>query len=170
VRSALTGLLLALLMLAGCASSWRDEATPDVYVALIDESATRKSGDARTLAIARRTLECQDSWFDHAGLSEEWMPAVIDLKKRCSESRAVVDDFRRPHRMVANDDETAGVTDDHNAGMIELSPIGFDPGKTKAVVVVRHYCGGLCGSGSIVALRRTEAGWQKVKSTRLWWE
>ena len=54
--------------------------------------------------------------------------------------------------------------------MVELSSVGFDPDKTRAVVVVRHYCGGLCGSGSMLALRRTEAGWQIVKNTRLWFE
>ena len=98
------------------------------------------------------------------------MPPVTDLKKRCSDSRTVADDFRTPHRMVANDDLTAGLTDDHSAGMVYLSPIGFDPGKGKAVVLVRRYCGGDCGSGSIVALRRTESGWQIVKSSTLWLE
>jgi hypothetical protein len=96
VRSSLITFLLALVMLAGCASSWRDAATRDVYVALIDHAA-RKNGEARTVAVARRTLECQHVSFDRS-LSEEWMPAVADLKKRCSESRAVADAFRTPHR------------------------------------------------------------------------
>ena len=45
-------------------------------------------------------------------------------------------------------------------GLVSVSSVGYNTERTLAIVKVRHGCGGLCGSGHDVLLRRAESGWR----------
>jgi hypothetical protein len=46
-----------------------------------------------------------------------------------------------------------------SGGFIEVSAVGFDPNKTRALVYVAHHCGGLCGGGTHHFLRKYDGHW-----------
>ncbi len=54
------------------------------------------------------------------------------------------------------------------AGYVKVSlPILSEDG-TWAVILVEHYCGGLCGTGKLHLLMRGESGWSVVVTDGLW--
>lgn len=55
------------------------------------------------------------------------------------------------------------------AGVLRLSPIGFNATRTKALVYVQHSCGTLCGSGWFVLLEQAGHEW-KPKSVDIYIE
>ena len=53
-------------------------------------------------------------------------------------------------------------------GFHEFSAIGFDAARSSAILYTSHSCGGLCGSGSLVTLRRAAGRWQVAEAQTLW--
>lgn len=51
---------------------------------------------------------------------------------------------------------------------VSLSAIGYSETRDHAILSVNHACGGLCGGGRIVLLRRGPRGWHIVKIRRTW--
>ena len=57
---------------------------------------------------------------------------------------------------------------------LELAPhrafshIGFNPGRTQAIVYTSYRCGGTCGSGHYVLLERTGRHWRIASATMAW--
>ncbi len=47
-------------------------------------------------------------------------------------------------------------------GIVWLSPVAFSKDRRHAMVWVRNFCGGLCGSGMMWKLDFTVQGWQAV--------
>jgi hypothetical protein len=56
----------------------------------------------------------------------------------------------------------------HSDGSISLSAIGYNAKGDAAILMVEHGCGSLCGSGSIVVVRRDGGRWHLVSNTNLW--
>jgi hypothetical protein len=50
-----------------------------------------------------------------------------------------------------------------SAGCIDVSAVGFDEQKTRAMVYLAHHCGYLCGGGRYYYLEKSEGRWQKVR-------
>jgi hypothetical protein len=48
----------------------------------------------------------------------------------------------------------------NSGGYIEVSAVGFDEAKTRAMVYVAHHCGGLCGAGTYHFLEKTDEAWR----------
>ena len=48
-------------------------------------------------------------------------------------------------------------------GFLELSAVGFDKTRERAVVYMAHSCGGLCGEGGYHFLERQADGWTAVR-------
>lgn len=53
-------------------------------------------------------------------------------------------------------------------GYLKLSSPGLSRDGSKAVVYAHHHCGGLCGTGRILHLSRTETGWSITSERMLW--
>ena len=49
-----------------------------------------------------------------------------------------------------------------SAGFIDLSAVGFNAGKTQALVYIGHACGSLCGGGRFHFLTRSQGKWTDV--------
>ncbi len=54
------------------------------------------------------------------------------------------------------------------AGFASLSAIGYGNAGSEAIVYVQHSCGGLCGNGSMVRLKRQGDRWRVVSIQELW--
>lgn len=55
-----------------------------------------------------------------------------------------------------------------SGGYASLSRVGFDAGGNRALVYIKHSCGGLCGSGHYVLLKKEEGAWKVEKSRMVW--
>jgi hypothetical protein len=53
-------------------------------------------------------------------------------------------------------------------GFIRFSKLAFTPAHDQAVVYVSHSCGGLCGTGWLVWLRRSSTRWAIAAQSMLW--
>jgi hypothetical protein len=53
-------------------------------------------------------------------------------------------------------------------GLIELSAVGFNSGKTIAVVFIGYHCGEECRGGEFRALENKGAKWQLLTGRGLW--
>ena len=53
----------------------------------------------------------------------------------------------------------------HSEGIINLSAVGFNSDRTKALVFVVHYCGNTCGSQSYIFLEKKSDKWTTVTFT-----
>lgn len=53
-------------------------------------------------------------------------------------------------------------------GYASLSAIAYDSGSSTAIVYVQHSCGGLCGSGEVVRLKREDDRWRVVSIKQTW--
>jgi hypothetical protein len=55
-----------------------------------------------------------------------------------------------------------------SSGYWEFSRVGFDNGNREAVVYLGRHCGGLCGTGNLVLLRKVSGKWVVKNSAMLW--
>ena len=56
----------------------------------------------------------------------------------------------------------------NNFGFFVVSHVGLNLGKTEALLYVNHFCGGLCGSGDYVLMRKVNGVWHIVDRYRTW--
>lgn len=54
------------------------------------------------------------------------------------------------------------------AGMLRMSLAVVNEDRSKALIYFEHACGGLCGTGHLYLLDRTQSGWRKAGSWMLW--
>ena len=50
-----------------------------------------------------------------------------------------------------------------SGGYLQVSAVGFDSARTRAMVYMAHHCGGLCGGGTHYLLEKIDAAWRKAK-------
>jgi hypothetical protein len=50
-----------------------------------------------------------------------------------------------------------------SAGYMQFSAVGFDAGKTRALVYIAHHCGNLCGGGAHHLLQKVDGAWIEVR-------
>lgn len=55
-----------------------------------------------------------------------------------------------------------------SAGLARISQPVLAKDRMQALIFVAHYCGGLCGTGTILLLNRTGTDWQVIKKQMLW--
>jgi hypothetical protein len=53
-------------------------------------------------------------------------------------------------------------------GFWRLSPVGYNTRGTEALVYLEHNCGGLCGAGGLVVLKKESGRWVVKNSLMLW--
>jgi hypothetical protein len=56
----------------------------------------------------------------------------------------------------------------NNFGYFVVSHVGLNLNKTEALLYVDHFCGGLCGGGDYVLMRRVNGVWHIVDSHSTW--
>lgn len=53
-------------------------------------------------------------------------------------------------------------------GIFEISEVGFNQTKDKAVVYYEWFCGSLCGDGNLAILRKENGNWKIEEILNLW--
>ena len=53
-------------------------------------------------------------------------------------------------------------------GFIELSRVGFAPDGRQAVFYAANYCGGTCGTGTYVVMRKLNSSWRVANEVLMW--
>jgi len=56
----------------------------------------------------------------------------------------------------------------NSIGVLSFSNVGFNDLKDQAAFVLSVACGGLCGSGHLVVMKRSTTGWHSEESKSLW--
>jgi hypothetical protein len=56
----------------------------------------------------------------------------------------------------------------NNLGYFVVSHVGLNLNKTEALLYVDHFCGGLCGGGSYVLMRKVNGEWHVVDHHETW--
>jgi hypothetical protein len=56
----------------------------------------------------------------------------------------------------------------HSFGFYVVSHVGMNLTKTEALLYIEHYCGGLCGGGDYVLMRKVNGTWQVIDRHGTW--
>ena len=113
-------------------------------------------------------------------LETDWKPVVDSYRSENAQPRVV-----RPNHKLGLPYEVApaatlaaffkmnrATSDSWNAfyrrypgsgGYLEVSAVGFDAAKTRAMVYLAHSCGSLCGGGQHYLLEQVEGTWREAK-------
>ena len=55
-----------------------------------------------------------------------------------------------------------------NFGFFVVSHVGLNLNKTEALLYLDHFCGGLCGGGDYVLMRKVNSAWHVVERHMTW--
>jgi hypothetical protein len=56
------------------------------------------------------------------------------------------------------------IPENHEPGLVFLSAVEFSEDRSKAIVLIGHRCGGLCGGGYITVMEKRNGGWHKANA------
>lgn len=143
-----------------------------VYATLIDDEIPAKPA-RKQLVVQRETVVNKDCIVSGGALETDWKPVADDFKAQNARARFVAPDrdLHRSYVVVARKDLLAYFTKGggrwpafyerypDSGGYVELSAVGFDDRKTRAMVYVAHACGDLCGHGSYRLLEKVAGKW-----------
>ncbi len=145
-----------------------------VYASLIARDPRMSDGGrAKRLVVQRETVTNNACTVSGGALETDWKPVVDDFKIQNAHVRFVMPDrdLRVPYVVVPRKDimaffrKTGGNWPEFyrrypdSGGYIEMSAVGFDRSKTRAMVYVAHSCGGLCGNGADHLLEKVDGVW-----------
>ena len=147
-----------------------------VYATLIAAEGPARRDASKQLVIQRETVVNKDCTVSGGALETDWKAVADDFKLENAHVRFVSPDrdLHRPYVVVPEKDLLAFFTKQggnwpafyrqypDSGGYVELSAIGFDRSKTRAMVYVAHHCGGLCGGGSYHLLEKVDAKWREA--------
>jgi hypothetical protein len=157
-----------------------------VYAMLIAAEVPASGGKVRQLVVQRETAVNKDCMVSGGALETDWKPVADDFKLQNAHVRFVSPDrdLHRPYSVVPQKDILAFFTRQggswpafyrrfpDSGGYVEVSAVGFARSKTRAMVYVSHYCGGLCGGGSYHLLEKVGGAWREADvpgvSTCMW--
>lgn len=158
---------------------YEDEEAYAVYSAIIPTEWPTTVAKAKTLAISRETrgyemcLRPEGEWQGTVG------PAISDYVKKNEKPMLLQNNFNLdvPYQLLTADEVKAAFAAGswegfykqfpNSGGLMELSAVGFNKGKTVAVVYMGHGCGGLCGGGGFHVLQKKDGKWIPLKWTGL---
>jgi len=190
--------LLALLLFApppepAPAPSRSDDTVAIVNVLIADRLASRGEAPggtyvvlvAETLALCPPDEPEEDAFtMTSAVMDPEVLPDVPPTLRRellCEQSGGMLPSSRYDGAEVVLNDRTADIFsagvegwDDfyqrypESRGLLEVTSPAFSPDREHALVYMSHSCGGLCGTGWLVHLKRSASGW-RIESRRMLW-
>jgi hypothetical protein len=174
----------------------RTDATEEefaVYAATIDKliagGVAAFAGNAKVTLLVIKDHTVADRFFpglleNHEYIRQE-LPSLLDetlndYKHKNKEQSSLKDSFKLKikHVLISEEEikqtiKDAGWKDFYekypeSGGLISFSRVGFDSRMTQALVYFEHWCGGLCGSGNYILLRKEGESWKVVSVSRAW--
>jgi hypothetical protein len=120
------------------------------------------------LDLNRSPIPSELTWLLQALPGAE--PATLaDFERRLDDRRSLSDILPRWRVWVVRRNQAG--EPEHPLGWAPLngfSHIGFNAGRTQAIVYVSYVCGGMCGDGHYVLLERTGRRWRISRHFRGW--
>ena len=123
-------------------------------------------------SLKSRASLLSDAWFAHSSRitrASFFLNSVfstdISADLRLTGARAV---FVNPSDLVATKASDFEARFPNNLGYFVISHVGLNLDKTEALVYVDHFCGGLCGSGDYVLMRKVGGVWHVVDQHNTW--
>jgi hypothetical protein len=159
--------------LTGQAETPVDPESYAVYRALIPNDLT---GDGHII-LRRETVTYSRCFPRGRPLDEEWKPVVEDFKLQNLQPRTLEAgfDIGREYLLVPWKDLQTAFTQlpggswwiffaryPNSGGYIDVSAVGFDSTKTRAMVYVAHHCGQLCGRGAFHLMEKADGQWREA--------
>jgi hypothetical protein len=156
-----------------------------VYATLIASEIPAKPS-RKQLVIQRETVINKDCIVSGGALDTDWKPVADDFKIQNARVRFIAPDrdLRRSYIVVPQKELLAYFTKQgdrwpafyerhpDSGGIVELSAVGFNAARTRAMVYVAHSCGDLCGGGSYHLLEKVNGKWDEAAvpgvSTCMW--
>jgi len=152
------------------------------YASLLPNEWTIRVGKAKTLVIQEETATRWDCMPSGEAMQTTWKP-VVDAYRAANAA---------PHKLLANQElgipyqvvpgKAIALSFDRlipnggsdgwsgfyrkypdSGGYVEMSAVGFDSAKVRAMVYIGHSCGGLCGGGTHHLLEKVEGVWRAAK-------
>jgi len=174
--------LFLIALLSQQPASLEDPDAYGVYNALIPFNWLLRDAHATELLI-QSTTEADSSWYKECApsgsdLTGPWLEALADFKAQNKTAKLLAARFSLPvsYRFESKDtifaffsSPQSGHWDAFHAaypkarGFIQLSAVGFDKARERAIVYIAHSCGGLCGQGGYAFLQKTPDGWRGAR-------
>jgi len=148
-----------------------------VYAALLPDNQIwgNWASKAKSLVIQQetttRTVNGQECLPRGIEVREAWLGVVDDYKKQNQMPRLLVRSFplEKPYDLVESQQILTVPSWDsfytrypESGGFIQLSAVGFNADKSKALVYISHHCGTLCGTGGYVFLEKRDGKWARA--------
>ena len=151
-----------------------------VYSTLLPNEWTVRVAHATTLVIQKETATNRECMPSGKPLETDWRPVVDGFKAANAKVCAVLSgyDLGRPYVVVSSedirltfkelpDDPMSGWTGFYrrypeSGGYLQVSGVGFDTPKLRAMVYMAHYCGNRCAGGMYHFLEKTNGTWREV--------
>ena len=148
-----------------------------VYASLLGAEVADTGQEVRRVVIQRETVTNTECTISGGALETDWKPVVDDFRIQNAGIRFVLPDrdLRLPYLVVTRKEirssfvkGPAGWPDFYkrypgSAGYVEVSAVGFNRPRTRAMVYMAHHCGGLCGGGSYHLLEKVNGAWREAK-------
>jgi hypothetical protein len=177
-------------------SASRTDATEEefaVYAATIDrlyaDGVAAFAGNAKVALIVIKEHTVADQHFpglldNSEYIRQELVPlsdeTLNDYKQKNREQSPLKDSFKLKikHVLISEEGIKQAIKDagwksfyekyPASGGLVGFSRVGFNAATNQALVYLEHWCGGLCGSGNYVLLRKEGEGWKVVSVSRAW--
>jgi hypothetical protein len=151
-----------------------------IYAHLLSDHWMVKHARATVLVIQKETQTDTSSrcTLSREALESDWRPVLDDFEAANAGARTLLggDQLGRPYMVVPSAEIRAAMdTSAENPwagfhrrypdarGYLQVSAVGFDAEKRRAMVYLAHYCGLLCGGGRHHFLQKVDGVWQTVK-------
>jgi hypothetical protein len=163
-----------------------------VYAARLPDEWPWAEAHARQLAIQQETTvfpklgtgtECLPSGDD---FPESWKEVLADYKRQNERTRILARGFviEKPYNLIPKQEFADLFKKDgpgwngfysrypDSGGIIQLSAVGFNRERTKAMLYLGHSCGWLCGGGGYSLVQKKDGKWVRaiVKGVSCAWE
>jgi hypothetical protein len=92
-------------------------------------------------------------------LETDWRPVVESYNTENAKVRILI-----PGQRLGLDYDVVPAAVIRSSGnYIQVSAVGFNESKTRALVYVAHYCGSLCGGGRHHILEKADGAWREAR-------
>jgi hypothetical protein len=100
-----------------------------------------------------------------------WKPAFDAYRAAKQTVRALLpgQELGFPHKIMTAREIFLAPASLDSRGHIQLSAVGFDAARTRAIVSMAYQCGGLCGGGSLYLLEKVTGVWREAGKLCEWW-
>src|SRR5262249_24306901 len=147
----------------------------EVYSAIVPKEWPIAVASAKHVIIVNSTTTNRACFPSGKSLETDWKPVLDDFKSENASTRTLSERFQLPvpyslvdREAIMQPFQDAGVGGwgrfytryPASGGYIEVSAVGFDEGRTRAMVYVAHHCGGLCGGGTHHFVEKVEGRWR----------